>query len=151
MSPRRWQCRGFSLLEAIVVLILLVIMAAVVLSRFGRQGIDGVAEAAVLRAHLRYAQARAMADTVPWGLLLASDRYTLLRNGAAAGQLPGEAGSVHVLQRVSMSAGTGTLNFNSWGVPCNAAGVVLGANHTITLAGDGSRTIVVTRNTGFVN
>ena len=152
-QSRQRECgnRHFSLVEVVVVLVLLGIMVAVVVSRAGGHEADLPVEAAILKAHLRYAQTRALADTVPWGVSLASGQYTLLRDGVAAGQLPGEDGHTHALQGVTMSTGTGSLTFNSWGEP-SISGVLLSANHTITLsAGGSSRSVVVTKNTGFVN
>lgn len=146
------RARRFALVECVVVLLLLGILAAVVVSRAGGQAAAILpTEAALLRAHLRYAQARAMADTAPWGLLLAADHYTLIRDGAAAGQFPGEADSTHVLPQVTLAADAGSLTFNSWGEPLGA-GVLLGSNFAITLSGGGSaKSILVTRNTGFIN
>jgi MSHA pilin protein MshC len=120
------------------------ILLAVAVSRFRRNGIDLAAESALLRSHLRYAQSRAMADTVPWGVSLATGSYTLTHDGNAAGQLPGDDDHTHTLQGVTISAGTGNLTFDSWGAP-SAGG------HTITLSdGSSTKTITVIQNTGFV-
>lgn len=160
MSVRQGQNHGcrvargrpFSLFEVILVVVLLGILLAAAAAAFGEHGANLAAEAAFLRVSIRYAQSRAMGDTVPWGLSLGQNSYTLVRDGAPAGQLPGEGGATRTLAGgVTVASGTGTLTFDAWGAPY-VSGAALRSAHTITLAGAGgaSRAIVVTPNTGFV-
>lgn len=101
-------------------------------------------EAATLRAHLRYAQAVAMANTdAPWTVVLSAGSYQLRRDGvAAAFAFPGETGPTHTFRGgVSITAGTGTLAFDDRGSPgANDYAIVLNGTHNIT----------VTRVTGYI-
>lgn len=81
---------GFTLLEVITVLIILGIIAAVAVSRYRDTGADDVAVANTLKAHLRYAQLRAMGDIVDWGIEIEADKYTLVRDNGSVPNLPGE-------------------------------------------------------------
>lgn len=140
--------RGFTLIEAIAVLLLIGILSTVIISSYSSTEINSlVAEEATLKGHLRFAQLRAMNDRVSWGIALGANAYVLQRNGAPAPyDLPGEGSPIHNLQggiSVTLGAGT-TVTFDQWGSPGPA-------NTTITLSsGMDSRTIPITRNTGFI-
>ena len=140
--------RGFSLIEAIAVLLLMGIISTVVISRYSSADLyQLVSEEGILKNHLRYAQFRAMSDQVAWGISLSGNSYTLQKDGAIAPYaLPGEDSQVHMLPSgVSVSAGSGTIIlFDQWGSP----GIV---DQSITLsAGSDSRTITIIKNTGFI-
>ena len=95
---------------------------------------------------LALCQLRAMNDNVPWGVAYTAGSYTLLKNGVTAStNLPNESSSTHTFQSgVSITSIPGTVSFDQWGSP-GAASI------SITLAaGVESRTILVTRNTGFI-
>ena len=139
---------GFSLIEAIAVLLLIGIISAVVISRYSSADLyQLVSEEGILKDHLRYAQFRAMSDQVAWGISLSGNSYTLQKNGGIAPYaLPGEDSQVHALPSgVSVSAGSGTtILFDQWGSP----GAV---DQSVTLsAGPDSRTITIIKNTGFI-
>ena len=140
--------RGFSLIEAIAVLLLMGIISTVVISKYSSADLyQLVSEEGILKNHLRYAQFRAMSDQVAWGISLSGNSYTLQKDGAIAPYvLPGEDSQVHMLPSgVSVSAGSGTIIlFDQWGSP----GIV---DQSITLsAGSDSRTITIIKNTGFI-
>jgi prepilin-type N-terminal cleavage/methylation domain-containing protein len=140
--------RGFSLIEAIAVLLLMGIISAVVISRYSSADLyQLVSEEGILKGHLRYAQFRAMSDQAAWGISLSGNSYTLKKGGGIAPfALPGEDSQVHALPSgVSVSVGSGTtILFDQWGSP----GAV---SQSITLsAGSDSRTITITKNTGFI-
>ena len=156
---------GFTMLEMVVVLILLAIFATAVVSRFGASGTELITETDILKSNLRYAQIRAMNDTVTWGLNFSSNTtYTLYRDGSKAANppyyLPAEdnnnlAGDslIHTFTgNVIITAGVGTtISFNEWGTPVDGSGVPLSSDTTITLS-DGAQTIgiTITKNTGYI-
>ncbi|MFC1579632.1 Tfp pilus assembly protein FimT/FimU [Thermodesulfobacteriota bacterium] len=139
---------GFTMIEAIAVLLLLGILSTVIISSYGATESNTlVAEEATLKGHLRFAQLRAMNDQVSWGIALAANAYTLLSNGVPApSDLPGEDSQTHSLPvGVSITLGAGTtVTFDQWGSPGPA-------NRIITLSsGMDARAIPITRNTGFI-
>lgn len=151
--------RGFSMIEAIVVLIIIAILAPIIVSQAFRQQDTTplITETEVLKSSLRYAQIRAMNDTVTWGISLDSAAaYTLVRTGYAAPNLPGDSSATHTLTggvTVSSVVGTvgTTVRFNEWGAPVDGSGVPAGADTTITLSlGGQSDTVTVTKNTGYI-
>jgi len=148
--------RGFSMIEAIVVLIIIAILAPIVISQAFRQQDTTplITETELLKSSLRYAQIRAMNDTVTWGISIGSSTsYTLLRTGYTAPNLPGDTSATHNLAGgVTISSGVGTtVLFNEWGAPVDLSGVPLVADTTIALSlGSQSSTVTVTKNTGYI-
>ncbi|MDH5298361.1 MAG: type II secretion system GspH family protein [Desulfobulbaceae bacterium] len=132
---------GFTLLEIIAVLLILAILAAVGTNFITPpQEYSLAGETETLKAHLRYAQIRAMGDTVPWSLALTADGYTLRRDTTPA-TLPGEENATHNFPPgVTLTSGNVTVTFDNWGKP--------GAASTLTL--NGSHSITVTEETGYI-
>ncbi len=136
------------MIEVIAVLLLFGVVAAVVASRApSMDSYKLVSEEDIMKGHLRYAQFRAMSDNVSWGISFTTNSFTLQKNGApASSNLPNENSAIHNLQGgVSITAGAGTtVTFDEWGSP----GL---SDILITLSvGTDSRTVTVTRNTGFI-
>ena len=138
------------MIEVIVVLFIMAIVASFVLFRPSTSANELVAQAEILKSHLRYAQIRAMNgdDTETWGIHLAdANSYTLYKNNAQATDiLPGETAQTHTFPtEVSVSSGVGTtVNFDSWGSPVAGAQTI-----TLTQAMQTS-SITVTKNTGYI-
>ena len=136
------------MIEVIAVLLLFGVVAAVVVSYAPSTDSYKLAtEEATMKGHLRYAQFRAMGDKVSWGMSFTANSYTLQQNGTpASSNLPNENSPDHNLQAgVSITAGAGTtITFNEWGSP--------GVSDVLITLSDGtdSRTVTVTRNTGFI-
>ena len=142
------------MIEIVVVLIVMAIMATFFITQVPT-GNDLIAQAEILKSHLRYAQIKAMNDTdvsTPggWGIHLSNNSsYILYRNNATANDiLPGETAQTHTLPTgiiVSTTCANATCNFDKLGSP--------GATTlTMTLTqGASTSTISITRNTGFVN
>lgn len=136
------------MIEMVLVLIVMAIMATFILVRATPGSIDLIAQAEILKSHLRYAQIRAMNDTVPWGIHIpaAGSSYLLYRNNAlAASQLPGENAQTHTLPTGITVTGVGlTYNFDDWGSPGTST-------LTITLSqGATTNNITITKNTGYI-
>jgi len=142
------------MIEAIVVLIIIAILAPIVISRTTTDTSSLISEAEVLKSSLRYAQIRAMNDTVTWGINLdSSTSYKLIRSNGSVPNLPGDNSVQHTLSGgVTLSSVVTSILFNSWGVPVDGSGNALSSDTTISLS-QGSQppnTIIVTKNTGYI-
>ena len=89
-NPPQNESRGFTMMEVIAILVILGILSGIAISRLSDTGARDTAAANTLKAHLRYAQLRAMGDIVPWGIEIEADRYTLVRDNGSVPNLPGE-------------------------------------------------------------
>ncbi len=141
-----WSQGGFSMIEVIAVLVLLGVIAAVVGNYTGTTGAELAAEEAILKSHLRFAQMRAMNDTVPWGISFSGNTYTLTENGAASTtNLPGTTTNNRTIDSaLTLTPSASAITFDTWGSPGTTT-------ITITLSdGSETRAITVTRNTGFI-
>ncbi|MCF6291362.1 MAG: type II secretion system GspH family protein [Desulfobacterales bacterium] len=144
MAPlpgNRTDNHGFTLVEIIAVLIIVTIVGAVVLSQttsITRNRLT--AEVDMLKNNLRYAQARAMNDNVPWKITLTSSGYTLFRDSTAR-NLPEGDSSHSFPSGVALTSGATTVSFDSWGSP---------GSSDITLILNNSEEILITGNTGFI-
>lgn len=142
---------GFTLIELIAVIAILGILALIAISSVSPRAEPMAAEDA-LRAHLRFAQARAMSEDPQgsWGIQLNASSYTLLDNGASATStiFPGTDSATYALPAgVSISGGSGALSFDFRGSP-SLNGTPLTANHIVTFSS--GRGVTITKGTGYV-
>ena len=149
---------GFTLLEVILVLIFISIFATIAVSRQSNPDVSLTAAAEVLKAHIRYAQMRAMNSNIMWGVHAEAGTTYWLFNSADTGNrqfFPGEnEDNVDIgADGISISQGEGvtsfTVSFDHWGVPSvvpSVSGPVV-----ITLSKDSqTNQISIIQNTGFV-
>ena len=159
---------GFTLIEVIAVLVVVSVISAVVISRLMSSSPKLIAQADVIKSHLRYAQARAMSSNVIWGISCDGSSYWLFKDGNTATKvvLPGEEPDNTIVLSTQLDAeykGTismeaFTISFNDRGVPYTDAAASSGNELTagdpeeaITLSSGGdSQTITITPNTGFI-
>ncbi len=151
---------GFTALEVIAVIFVIAVVGVTAASRIASKTYyDIAAETEILKANIRYAQFRALSDAdtsysvnnATWGISLSGDSYTLQKNGApATTNFPGESSPTHNLPN-GISVTAGTVTYNVWGIPVDAAGLPLAGNVTIGISdGTSSQTVTITRNTGFI-
>ena len=147
--------QGFTLLEAIAVLVIIGIITAVGVGRFYTTDADLTSRTEVLKTHLRYTQARAMNSNAVWYIqFTTTSTYSLFKDGAAK-QLIGEEGTIVTLPSgLSVSyGGSSIVSFDSMGRPCTdaAAQAQQTADRTLTVSsGSGSKSVTITKNTGFI-
>jgi MSHA pilin protein MshC len=153
--------RGFTMVEVVVVLILLAILTPFVVSRFTTSNVELIAQADVLKSHLRYAQIKAMNDTVTWGITLTNPTtYSLFKTGVTPppSNLPGDTSYNHTLTdgvtvtvTSGLPVGVTSITYSEWGIPVDGSGTALTSNVVLTLSkGSQSTALTITRNTGFI-
>jgi MSHA pilin protein MshC len=149
---------GFSLIELIAVLVIISVTSAVVWGKYGGNAkADLDSRTDTLKAHLRYAQARAMDSDLAWGIRHTGTGYSLFSFDGSAesvSRLPDEEDMVVDLSGSGISLGSfSVISFDSWGRPFNnATGTGVSTGRTITVS-DGSNPanqIIITQNTGFI-
>ncbi|MCG6537191.1 MAG: type II secretion system GspH family protein [Syntrophales bacterium LBB04] len=146
--------RGFTMVEVIAVLVIIGIISAVAFSRVRSTDHDLFSQADIMKAHLRFAQLKALQDdTGSWQIAFNdSSSYTLNYSAAGAGgpytgatiNLPSESSNSHSFPSGITVSATSPVTFDPWGSPGNT-------DVTITLTQSGTpKIITVTANTGFV-
>ena len=137
------------MLEIVAVLVILGAMTAVAISRFTDIGARDVAVTNTLKAHLRYAQLRAMGDTEPWGIEIEADSYKLVSDNTSipGPNLPGDDTSENDDLDVDLSPVT--IRFSAArGQPIDSDNSVVSENQNINIGSN--QTITITAETGFI-
>ena len=136
---------GFTLVETIAVIVVLGITAVVAVGMILSQASFALySEVDILKSHLRFVQYRALSDDTSWSVTFEGNSYTVLRDGVTwPHNLPNEDSSTHELPSGHSVSGS-TVTFDEWGSPGNS-------DVSVTLSGGGgSRTVRITKNTGFI-
>jgi prepilin-type N-terminal cleavage/methylation domain-containing protein len=149
---------GFTVIELIAVLVMISVISAVILGRMGGDiKADLDARTDTLKAHLRYAQSRAMDSDLIWGIRYTGTGYFLFSfNGSSesAIRIPDEENVIVDLSGDGISLGSfQAISFDSWGSPyANATGTGSSAGQTIVVSAGSNplNSIAVTKNTGFI-
>ncbi len=148
---------GLTMIEIIMVLFIIGVVSVVVIGRSLQEPVRLTARAENIKAHLRYAQARALNTNSTWGVRCnpAGDRYWLFQFTGGVEQqqrLPGEEVDIIDLAAENIVlTGMAVVSFNSWGRPClDAAGTVAGGS-VFSLSSEGrSLSVTITNETGFI-
>lgn len=148
---------GFTVIELIAVLVMISVISAIILGRVGNIRADLDARTDTLKAHLRYAQSRAMDSGLIWGIRYTGTGYFLFSfNGSSesAIRIPDEENVIVDLSGDGISLGAfQAISFDSWGSPyANATGTGSSAGQTIVVSAGSNplNSITVTKNTGFI-
>jgi prepilin-type N-terminal cleavage/methylation domain-containing protein len=158
---------GLTFLEVITVLALISILSLVALGRGQMVQASLPTAANVLKAHLRYAQSRALNGNTAWGIRYdaGNKSYWLFNSDASATHrpLPGEESDsvdlagrgLSITNSITNSDINISISFDGWGRPCSddaGASPLEDADLTLTLGdtGGNTRAITITKNTGFI-
>lgn len=131
-------CQGFTMIEVLAVLLVLAVVMTVILSRTPPVEREAYAQAAMLRSHLRFAQALAMSHPASrWGVSLTPEAYTLLENDRPADiPFPNDHAATHRLpDGVRITGGIGEVQFDPWGSPGTETVTITLNTETVTIAG----------------
>lgn len=152
------RASGFTVLEIVIVLALVVFLF-VAIPAFYRPGDTHLTtQTQILKAHIRYAQARAMNTDRPWGLHFDTLQraYWLFKDGHDETKipLPGQAADSVDLGGLNLDI-TGdafNLTFDNWGKPHSDERTFSGGQMAISLNRSGTEgdAIIITENTGFI-
>lgn len=167
MNVGRRNERGFTMIEIVMVLLVMIIIgAAIVMSNvYSTTEYDLSSEVDIIKTHLRYAQARAMNSNSIWGMKFngtaGSSSYYLLQITDPSGPiekkrpLPGEDQGNYptddppdVTLPEGMVVSSGTVYFDEWGKPYTAV-PPSAESSTITITVD-TEAITIEKNTGFI-
>jgi len=152
--------RGFTMIEIIIVLLLICIIgvAVTIPSVYSTSDYNLTSQTEVIKSHLRYAQARAMNTDVVWGINFSTPTsYFLFKESPTEVNkmfLPGENSNTISPIPGGIIVTTGTVYFDSWGMPYNVApspsANSITINIPVSLGGSPPETIIITKNTGFI-
>lgn len=148
-DKKKNNCRGFTIMEVMAILIILGIIAAVAICRISFSGNELFTERDLLKANLRFAQVKALTNNddtaTTWGIGFTNTSYTLLRNDAPANvSFPFSTSSSHTVSSGITLTVPANVTYNLWGSPG-------AANITITLTeGETKASFRITGNTGYM-
>lgn len=147
--------KGFTILEVLVVLVFISVFAVIAVLRQPAPSVTLRANAQVLKAHIRYAQLRAMNTNRNWEVNynLDSGGYWLTMEGDAQKRpFPGEAQDIVQIgaKGITISPSPFILRFDTWGRPQDVNGN--GALNLTLSWNNGTQTqaMTITPNTGFI-
>ena len=149
LPPEIRSARGFTLIEAVAVLILLGILAAVAIARVADNDADERAAADKLKVHLRYAQMRAMNHADIWGVEATGGSYFLFYGGDINNKARFSGGEDLSISFPSGISASFTVSFDEWGRPYSVPNPSEG-DDTTTITIDIGSGITITQETGFI-
>lgn len=152
--------RAFTILEVLIVLTLIAVFAAIAVARQPSTQVTLKAQKLALEAHIRYAQMRAMNSDSRWGIAIDPNNdqvYWLFEeidtDTTQQRLLPGEDGITVDLAAKGISisiSGTNSFLFDDWGRPLSGGAYFMDDIDLFLQKDEGSETLVVTAETGFV-
>ncbi len=157
MQSTFYNNHGFTWLELIVVMVVIGFISAVTVGGLMTRDTELVSRTEVIKTHLRYAQSRSLNTNTVWYLQFSSNSYSLYKYGEdTPKRLPGgDSATVTLPGAMSMTLNPDSsyVSFDNLGKPCTDSGARTAqtADRTLTVTdSSGSRTITITKNTGFI-
>ena len=159
MKNRLKRNSGFTILEVVTVLAILGIISALAVSTISINIDDTKRDEQlnILKAHLRYAQTRAMNSDSKWGIKFdttTNSKYWLYKgtDQTTKIRLPGEEkkdneDKLVIMSNLSITSIVDFVAFNTLGSPVDAEGDLLTTDITIITSGEA---ITIKANTGFI-
>ncbi len=150
LPPEIRSARGFTLIEAVAVLILIGILAAVAIARVTDNEADERAAENKLKVHLRHAQARAMNSEIPWGVHSDGGSYFLFYGNSTDNKA--RFSGVDDLS-VSFPSGISEsfeVSFDGWGRPYDSKDQSSATLLSMAMTINVGSSITITPETGFI-
>jgi len=160
---------GFTLIEAVIVMVIVAILAAVVILRNPFDSIKLSSATRKVAADIRYVQKLSISNQTRAGIAFNLTGYDVYSDIALSTRAvsPGDPCSTNALNQFVVdftdanrcsnfsnvtitSPATNPVAFNSLGTPVNQWGTILGSNQSITVNYSGSRQITIEQGTGRV-
>lgn len=157
--PGQERRAGFSLLEIIVVMMVMAILTTSFVGRMMTSDAELIAGTQALRAHLRYAQSKAMGTGVNWYVQFSTTAspgsYALYKSGTGIQTFPGESGTaVNLQDGMSVPGGNGTVVlFDSLGRPYSDAAATTRTTadwQIVTTTSSAAGNVAVKPETGYI-
>ena len=138
--------KGFTLIELVMVIVIMGTLSAVAMSRFDRSAFEVEAAAGELIQAIRYAQEKAMTNTVDtYRIVITVSGYEVEKNSnPVANPITNVAGYTETWNNIALNPAT-TITFDGYGDP----GLAAPASFTVT-QGSETKTVTVEDVTGFV-
>lgn len=157
------ECRGFTLMELIAVIVIAGILAVFASSGFSRRGIEAATYRERIQATVAYAQRMALANRRAVRVAVAGNALTLSVCSAGVGttvcdvawnDLPAPTGEASLAAPAAVALSlnglsTATFYFDSSGRPVDVNGAAVAAQ-SLTATGDQGYAVTVEAETGYV-
>lgn len=145
----RLRCAGVTLVELIAVMLIIGILAVGATAIFDQKGMNTVSFGDQIQAQVAYAQKVAVAQRTTVYVVVAASSVDVCYDAGCTSKVSSPAGAstftLTAPSGVTITAGTGTFNFNALGKPDFTS------NRLITVSGSGTRSFTIEAESGYVH
>ena len=149
ISVRAMRIRGVTLIELVAVMLIIGILAVGSMALFNQRGLDTVTYGDQIQAQVAYAQKLAVAQRTTIYVVVAGSSVDVCYDSGCTSKVSSPAGAASFTltapSNVTITAGTGTFNFNALGKPSFSSSLL------ITVSGSGTRSFTIEAETGYVH